>query len=103
VSSGTGQTGTFSIIPMWTFTDRAGRVKRIPGAAVSTGVIANKQIDIYVSKCPMRALDGATAYDIAEMEPELYITDGTNSVYTSRTMAAGIKTRTTARHEWPLV
>jgi hypothetical protein len=80
VSSGTGRTGTFGIIPMYKWIDAAGRIHRMPGSAVSTGAIVNKQIDVYVSKCPMRAYGHASSVAL-DMEPELYITEDDGSTY----------------------
>jgi hypothetical protein len=77
--SGVGTTsGTFSLIPVYRWVDAAGNVYRLPGAAVSTGAISNKDITAYVSMCPMRTYDGV---GLADMEPEIYITEDEGSQY----------------------
>lgn len=70
-------TGTFTIVPLWRFVDRAGRLHQIPGEAVTIGPLTTEQIDVYVSICPARAFDNSTVG--LDMEPEIYINDGTNS------------------------
>lgn len=88
VASGTGQTGTFSAVPVYRWVDAAGRLHRMAGTAVSTGSIANKQIDVYISRCPLRAYDGTT---LADLEPELYITNGTDAAHYLANDASGNK------------
>jgi hypothetical protein len=79
VGSGTGQTGTFSLMAIYQWVDRAGRLHRsAPSAAVSTGAIVNKQIDVYVSIPPFAAYDAST---VTQLDCELYITDGTDPNY----------------------
>lgn len=104
VSAGTGQTGVFSIIPVYRFIDRAGREKRVPGSAIvadCTGGAANRQIDVYVSKCPLRAYDAYSTEP--DMEPELYITEAGGSTYYLANNASGYKsvpTSTTTDANW---
>jgi hypothetical protein len=71
-------TGTYSFIPVYTWTDAAGRLHRMPGNAVSTSPTAD-QIDVYVSVCPMRSYGYTSASP--DMEPELYVTTTGGSVY----------------------
>lgn len=66
-----GFTGTFSVIAVYRWVDALGREHRMPSAAL-TFTIANSTIDLYVSRCPMRAYGDATAG--IDMEPELYAT-----------------------------
>lgn len=78
VAGGSGTTGAFSLIAVYRWTDAAGNVYRMPSLPVSTGSISNKDIDAYVSICPMRTYDGL---GLADMEPELYITEDAGSTY----------------------
>jgi hypothetical protein len=78
VSSGTGETGTFSVIGMWKWIDAAGRLHRVASLPVSTGAITNKQIDVYVSQPPFTAYDGTST---TEVSVEVYITNGSTDVY----------------------
>lgn len=78
VSAGTGFTGTFSLRAMYRRVDKSGNLYRMPGPSVSTGSITNKQIDVYVSICPMASLNGIGDDDL---EPELYITENGGSTY----------------------
>jgi hypothetical protein len=78
VSLGTGQTGNFGVIGVWRWTDAAGRVHRVASAPILTGAITNKQIDVYVSRCPMTAYDNSAG---PTMATEVYITNGTTDVF----------------------
>lgn len=83
VSAGGSFSGTFGLRAMYRRVDRAGNLYLMPGPVVSTGVIASKAIDAYVSICPFTAFDGEGGGGTEdELEPELYITvDGGSTYY----------------------
>ena len=81
VSSGTGTTTTsgISYIAIYRWIDAAGRLHRsAPSNSVSTGVIANKEVIVYVSWPTASAYDGSVAELI---DIELYATADGGSVY----------------------
>lgn len=79
VSTAGSKSGTFSVVAYYRWVDAAGRLHRsAPSDAVSTGAIANKRIDVTVTKPPFTAFDGVSAL---AMEPEVYVTTNGGSTY----------------------
>lgn len=71
-ASGSGLTGDYGVVAVYTWVDAAGRLHRMPSDPVLASSAADNQLDVYVSKCPMRTYDGS--FTNSDMEPELYLT-----------------------------
>lgn len=72
---------------MYEWIDARGRLKRMPGPAITTGLFTTQQMDIYASVCPMRAFDRTDF--LGEMIPKLYLTTDGGSSYFLAVDASG--------------
>lgn len=72
---------------LYRWVDARGRLKRMPGPAINTGVFTTQQLDIYATICPMRTYDEDDCP--GEMEVELYLTTDGGSSYFLATDSSG--------------
>lgn len=81
----------YSIRLVYEWVDARGRLKRMPGPSIFTGIFTTQQLDIYATVCPMRAFDeeGFTG----DMTPKLYITaDGGSTYYLAVDSTGNVRT-----------
>lgn len=89
-ASGTGTSVTnLAMVAIYSWVDAQGNLHRsAPSPVANSGVVTNKQIDVYIRKLPFAAYDYSRAM---AAEPELYISEDNGSTYYLATDSGGGK------------